>query len=80
MADRLGIKTSSILDRESENMAVRMALIETQIIEETKKYLEKVIFFIYHLHTHLLRNIGGCFTRSVRSVYITNQKQQSEKE
>lgn len=41
IADRFGMSKSDILDREAkDNLAVRMALIETQIINETKKYLE----------------------------------------
>lgn len=41
IADRFGMTKSDILDREAkDNLAVRMSLIETQIINETKKYLE----------------------------------------
>ncbi|KAJ3410073.1 hypothetical protein HDV05_004118 [Chytridiales sp. JEL 0842] len=40
MAKKLGVKKSEILDPSSENMAVRLALAETEIINETKKYLE----------------------------------------
>ncbi|KAJ3092773.1 hypothetical protein HK102_003036 [Quaeritorhiza haematococci] len=41
MANKLGVAKSEILDPESENMAVRVALAETQIINETKSYLEE---------------------------------------
>ncbi|KAJ3296457.1 hypothetical protein HK104_001596, partial [Borealophlyctis nickersoniae] len=41
MADKLGVRKADILDRESENMAVRLALAETHIIAETKQYLEE---------------------------------------
>ncbi|KAJ3037499.1 hypothetical protein HK097_003496, partial [Rhizophlyctis rosea] len=40
MAKKLGVKKADILDPESENMAVRLALAETHIINETKQYLE----------------------------------------
>ncbi|ORZ32517.1 hypothetical protein BCR44DRAFT_1487118 [Catenaria anguillulae PL171] len=39
MAARLGVAKSDILDRESEDMAVRLALAETHVIGETKEYL-----------------------------------------
>ena len=41
MARKLGVKKSEILDANSENMAVKLALAETNIINETKEYLEK---------------------------------------
>ncbi|KAJ3220780.1 hypothetical protein HK099_004023 [Clydaea vesicula] len=41
MAAKLGVKKSEILDPASENMAVRLALSETQIINETKEYLQE---------------------------------------
>ncbi|KAI8921384.1 hypothetical protein DFJ77DRAFT_161675 [Powellomyces hirtus] len=40
MAKKLGVRKSDILNPEAENMAVRLALAETHIIAETKKYLE----------------------------------------
>ncbi|RKO84594.1 hypothetical protein BDK51DRAFT_15034, partial [Blyttiomyces helicus] len=40
MAQKLGVKKSDILDADSENMAVRLALAETHVITETKQYLE----------------------------------------
>ncbi|KAJ3044977.1 hypothetical protein HDV00_012396 [Rhizophlyctis rosea] len=40
MAKKLNVKKADILDAESENMAVRLALAETHIINETKQYLE----------------------------------------
>ena len=42
MSAKLGIKKSEIMDPSSESMAVRLALVETEIINETKKYLENV--------------------------------------
>ncbi|KAJ3287678.1 putative RNA-binding protein 19 [Rhizoclosmatium sp. JEL0117] len=41
MARKLNVKKSDILDPSSENMAVRLALAETDIINETKTYLEE---------------------------------------
>jgi len=40
MADRLNIKKSDILGQEGENSAVKVALAETQIINETKEWLQ----------------------------------------
>lgn len=40
MARNLGVRKSEILDASSDNMAVRLALAETNIITDTKKYLE----------------------------------------
>ncbi|KAJ3022223.1 hypothetical protein HKX48_006745 [Thoreauomyces humboldtii] len=40
MAKKLGVRKSDILNPDAENMAVRLALAETHIIAETKKYLE----------------------------------------
>lgn len=41
MARSLGVKKSDILDASSDNMAVRLALAETNVITETKNYLEE---------------------------------------
>lgn len=40
-ADRLGISKSEVLDRDAKNMAVRVALAETQVIQETKTFLQQ---------------------------------------
>lgn len=37
---KLGVKKSDILDVESGNMAVRVALAETEVLEDTRKWLE----------------------------------------
>jgi multiple RNA-binding domain-containing protein 1 len=42
MASKLGVSKADILDPTSENLAVRLALAETNIITETKDYLEEV--------------------------------------
>ena len=41
MARKLGVKKSEILDADSDNMAVKLAVAETAIINETTEYLEK---------------------------------------
>lgn len=40
MAKKLGVKKSDVLNVEGSNMAVKLALAETNIIQETKAYLE----------------------------------------
>lgn len=37
---KLGVKKSDILDVESGNMAVRVTLAETEVLEDTRKWLE----------------------------------------
>ncbi len=39
---RLGVKKSDILDPSAQNLAVRVALAETQLLNETKTFLENV--------------------------------------
>ncbi|CEG66678.1 hypothetical protein RMATCC62417_03215 [Rhizopus microsporus] len=41
IADRLGISKSDVLNADANNMAVRLALAETQIVNETKEFFEK---------------------------------------
>ncbi|KAI9220240.1 hypothetical protein BC828DRAFT_415832 [Blastocladiella britannica] len=41
MAARLGVDKSQLLDRNSDDMAVRLAVAETHVISETKVYLEE---------------------------------------
>lgn len=40
ITEKLGVKASDILDVESGNMAVRVALAETEVLEDTRKWLE----------------------------------------
>ncbi|KAJ2999543.1 hypothetical protein HDV02_002690 [Globomyces sp. JEL0801] len=40
MARKMGVRKSEILDADTDNMAVRLALAETHVIAETKQYLE----------------------------------------
>lgn len=41
IADRLGVSKSEVLNAEADNQAVRLALAETQIVNETKEFFEK---------------------------------------
>ncbi|KAI9486704.1 MAG: hypothetical protein EXX96DRAFT_516924 [Benjaminiella poitrasii] len=41
IADRLGVSKSDVLNAEADNQAVRLALAETQIVNETKEFFEK---------------------------------------
>ncbi|KAI8388663.1 uncharacterized protein BYT42DRAFT_560822, partial [Radiomyces spectabilis] len=41
IADRLGVEKSDVLNADANNMAVRLALAETQIVTETKEFFEK---------------------------------------
>jgi multiple RNA-binding domain-containing protein 1 len=49
VAQRLGVSKAELLDPEEGGEAVRLALAETNVIEETKKWLESVrlIFFFF---------------------------------
>jgi multiple RNA-binding domain-containing protein 1 len=40
VTDRMGIAKADILNPESDNVAVNLALVETHVIQETKSYLE----------------------------------------
>ena len=42
VADRLKISKSDILNPDADDAAVKLALAETHVIQETKKYLEDV--------------------------------------
>ncbi len=42
MAQEYGVKEGDILDRDSENLATRAALVETHIIKQTKTFLQQV--------------------------------------
>ncbi|KAI8891456.1 RNA-binding domain-containing protein [Backusella circina FSU 941] len=41
ISDRLGVSKSDVLNANADNMAVRLALAETQIVNETKEFFEK---------------------------------------
>lgn len=64
MANKLNVSKSEILDPASDNMAVRLALSETQIINETKEYLiEQGV----HLDA-----FSGTFARSDTVILVKN--------
>lgn len=42
VADRLKVSKADILNPEGDNAGVKLALAETHVIQETKKYLEDV--------------------------------------
>lgn len=52
IASSLGVKKSEILDREADNMALRVLFAETSILKETKEVLEKegVVLDILGMH------------------------------
>lgn len=42
IAQQLSITKAQIFDREADNMAVRLAMAETQVISDAKTYFEQV--------------------------------------
>ena len=46
MAKKLNVKKGDILNPHGDNMAVRLALAETHIINDTKEYLKSVFYKI----------------------------------
>ena len=63
ISEKLGVKTSDILDVESGNMAVRVALAETEVLEDTKKWLEsqhvKIDVLEVRIHLFLAQSSGS---------------------
>lgn len=47
VAERLQISKAQLLDPSSDNASVRVALAETHVIAETKKYFEDVSFCLF---------------------------------
>ena len=78
ISEKLGVKTSDILDVESGNMAVRVALAETEVLEDTKKWLEsqhvqievlEVLYsFIFLSNSRLLR-VESRFSEAIKSFW-----------
>lgn len=78
ISEKLGVKTSDILDVESGNMAVRVALAETEVLDDTKKWLEsqhvqievlEVLYsFIFLLNSRLLR-VESRFSEAIKSFW-----------
>lgn len=67
-AANLGVKKSEILDREADNMALRVLFAETSIIKETKEVLEKEGVCLDTLGAHQDKNI----TRSNTIILVKN--------
>ncbi|KXS19746.1 RNA-binding domain-containing protein [Gonapodya prolifera JEL478] len=75
IAKTLGVIKAEILDPEAGNLAVRVAMAETHVIEETKKYLEDEGVSLSALETGLKK------TRSTTVILVKNlppHSQQSE--
>lgn len=49
VADRMNISKADILSADSSNAAVKLALAETHVIQETKKYFEEVRLLVKSL-------------------------------
>ena len=62
---KLGVKASDILDVETGNMAVRVALAETEVLEDTKRWLEQagVRIEVLEVGMSVLCDVGGCARR-----------------
>ncbi|KAJ8590337.1 RNA-binding domain-containing protein [Rhizopogon salebrosus TDB-379] len=77
IADRMGIAKADILNPESDNAAVKLALAETHVIQETKSYLESqgVILSSFSLRarsdtTILVKNIPyGTTAEQIREMF-----------
>jgi multiple RNA-binding domain-containing protein 1 len=48
VADRMGISKAELLNGENGDAAVKLALAETHVIQETKKYFEEVSCLAQH--------------------------------
>lgn len=78
ISEKLGVKTSDILDVESGNMAVRVALAETEVLEDTKKWLEsqhvqievlEVLFSVACLSNSRLLRVESRFSEAIKSFW-----------
>ena len=64
VADRMNISKADILSADSDNAAVKLALAETHVIQETKKYFED--------EGILLESLSGSAPRSQTTILIKN--------
>ncbi|KAL7412176.1 hypothetical protein BDY24DRAFT_370960 [Mrakia frigida] len=64
VADRMNISKADILSADSDNAAVKLALAETHVIQETKKYFED--------EGILLESLNGSSARSPTTILIKN--------
>eukprot|EP01138_Halocafeteria_seosinensis_P002857 gb/GECG01002918.1/.p1 GENE.gb/GECG01002918.1/~~gb/GECG01002918.1/.p1 ORF type:complete len:897 (+),score=177.71 gb/GECG01002918.1/:1-2691(+) len=69
VANRMDMKEGDILDRESDNMAVRMAMAETAVIKETKDFLAEEGVSVTALEKALR---GEEVKRSDRTILVKN--------
>ena len=62
---KLGVKASDILDVETGNMAVRVALAETEVLEDTKRWLEQagVRIEVLEVEMRVFSDVGRCTGR-----------------
>ena len=62
---KLGVKASDILDVETGNMAVRVALAETEVLEDTKRWLEQagVRIEVLEVEMRVFSDVGRCAGR-----------------
>jgi multiple RNA-binding domain-containing protein 1 len=74
MAEKFGLQKKDILGKEVENGAVRLALCETEILQETKGYLETQGVEIEVFE----KEMGGC-RRSEDTLMVKNIPQESTK-
>ncbi|KAI0053501.1 RNA-binding domain-containing protein [Auriscalpium vulgare] len=80
VADRMNVSKSDMLDPESSNAAVKLALAETHVIQETKAYLESqgVILSVFGSRgrsdtTILVKNIPyGTTAEQIRELFATH--------
>ncbi|KAG2337556.1 RNA-binding domain-containing protein [Suillus weaverae] len=86
IADRMGIAKADILNPESDNAAVKLALAETHVIQETKSYLESqgVVLSSFSSRarsdtTILVKNIPyGTTAEQIRTMAVVEFEQADE--
>lgn len=71
IARKFGVSKSDLLDREADDLAVRIALGETQVIAETKKALAKAGVNIVSLEEYAAGNTDGA-KRSNHVILVKN--------
>ena len=70
MAQEYGVKEGDILDRDSDNLATRAALVETHVIKQTKEFLEKVL--LGKLKCHPVAHCSLTFKMRRRGVTVVD--------
>jgi multiple RNA-binding domain-containing protein 1 len=74
MAEKFGLQKKDILGKEVENGAVRLALCETEILQETRSYLESQGVNL----TAFEKEMGDC-VRSHNTLMVKNIPQEATK-